>query len=72
MDQCMLRAPSRKPTTLLACCKPPPLTDSIATLPNQGRCNNTRVSQMHVGQVLEGKDQFGCFLTAPAKQYRLP
>ena len=61
VDQCMVGAPSMKPTTLL-CLQ----VNRIALLDLQClRCDRQHVHQ----QVLRGLDEDGLFRTAPAKQY---
>ena len=63
IHQCMLGAPSKKPTTLLAI-NLPQLGQAILDAPNQAVCN-----RRHKHVALQGLDQEGNFLTAPAKQY---
>lgn len=64
IDQCMFRAASRKPTTLLAInCSA--LRDTVATFPNAGVCDGQHEHE----KVLVGKAADGSFKTAPAKQY---
>ncbi len=65
-DQCMLGAPSVKPTALLHA-NFPQVSDRIADMPNACRCDR---SHQHIALI--GRAEDGTFKTAPAKQYPGP